>query len=362
MRKFEGFEHGIGMGGWLTNYKRFHVLRPEQQRILTIGDMEHFHSYITENDVKYVAESGFDHIRMGFDQIVLEDENGDFREEIMSLIDDFIGWCEKYGVNVVLNLHKAIGNYCDVGSSVSLFTDDKLRKDFVTFWVKMENRYHDKNAVAFEILNEVCNTGSADWNSLAKETVSAIRALNKTRKIIIGTIDWNSVEFLDELEVSDDQNVIYTFHMYAPFEFTHQRGVLQTNTCFYNRDMPYPCDIERYRDYRRTVCGYKEPYKEYDVMDKKYIYDYLAPAKRFIEKYPDAILWCGEFGVIRHVKEAWREAWFKDVISFFKENEIPYCTWNYLSTPNDGNRFSLVDDETRKFLCEDLRKILIGQF
>jgi len=26
MKRFIGFEHGMGIGGWLTNYKRFHVL------------------------------------------------------------------------------------------------------------------------------------------------------------------------------------------------------------------------------------------------------------------------------------------------------------------------------------------------
>ena len=26
MKKFTGFEHGMGIGGWLTNYKRFNVL------------------------------------------------------------------------------------------------------------------------------------------------------------------------------------------------------------------------------------------------------------------------------------------------------------------------------------------------
>ena len=50
-----------------------------------------------------------------------------------------------------------------------------------------------------------------------------------------------------------------------------------------------------------------------------------------------------------------------DVISVLKEWEIPYCVWNYLSTPNDGNRFSLVDDETRQILTPRLAKIIRGE-
>lgn len=51
----------------------------------------------------------------------------------------------------------------------------------------------------------------------------------------------------------------------------------------------------------------------------------------------------------------------KDMISFLKENEIPYCVWNYLSNPNDGNKFSLVDDDNRKILSEKMAEIIRGE-
>ena len=114
MKRFIGFEHGMGIGGWLTNYKRFNVLPMDRRMCLTIGDLEHFASYITETDVAYIASLGMDHIRLGFDQIVLEEAPYVYREEIFGHIDNFISWCKKYGLNIVLNMHKAIGNYCDI--------------------------------------------------------------------------------------------------------------------------------------------------------------------------------------------------------------------------------------------------------
>ena len=84
--------------------------------------------------------------------------------------------------------------------------------------------------------------------------------------------------------------------------------------------------------------------------------------KEWMEKNPNKILWCGEFGTIRHAKLEWRIAWFKDVITFFKEHNIPYSVWNYLSTPNDGNRFSLVDDDNRKILSPEFLHVLLGEF
>ncbi len=358
MKKFTGFEHGMGIGGWLTNYKRFNVIPLDKRLMLTIGDFEHFDSYITEKDVKYIASIGADHIRLGFDQIVLEEEPYKYRERIMKLIDNFIEWCERYNVNTVLNLHKAIGNYCDIAEDITIFDSEELQSRFVALWTMIEKRYASKPGVAFELLNEVRDVNPEDWNNLAARTIEAIRELNPERKIIIGSTIANSVDTLDTLRVFDDENVIYTFHTYEPFAFTHQQGVLQWETLVYNRKMAYPSDAEPYRDCDRVVKGLENTYAGYDRIDKKYMYDKLSPALEFMRNNPDKILWCGEFGNIRHIKPEYRINWFRDVISFLKENEIPYCVWNYLSTPNDGNRFSLVDDDTREILSQELKNTL----
>ena len=124
-KDWPGFTRGMGIGGWLTNYKRFNVL-PEHHRLpITIGDLEHFDSYITEKDIANIKSMGFDHVRLGFDQIVLEESPGKYRERTFRKVDDFIGWCEKHGLNMVLNLHKAVGNYCDIQEKVELLNNRK---------------------------------------------------------------------------------------------------------------------------------------------------------------------------------------------------------------------------------------------
>lgn len=361
MKKFKGFERGMGIGGWLTNYKRFNVLPNDRRMVLTVGDFEHFDTYITESDVKYIASLGMDHIRLGFDQIVLEEEPGVYREHIFSLIENFICLCRKYGLNTVLNLHKAIGNYCDIKEEATLLDDDALHGRFINLWLAIEERFKNYPEVAFELLNEVRDVDPEKWNNLAEKTIKALRSVNKERILIIGSTAWNSPKTLEFLKVYDDENVVYTFHMYDPDCFTHQQGVLQERQCFYNRKMPYPGDIERYRDFEKVLFGREDAYQGYERMDKKVIWDLMEGAKRFIAKNPDKILWCGEFGTIRHAKLEWREAYMRDVIEFLVKNEIPYSVWNYLSTPNDGNRFSLVDDENRKILSEELHRIILGE-
>ncbi len=363
MKKIEGFSKGMGIGGWLTNYKRFNVIPPERRMQITIGDMEHFESYITEEDIAYIASLGMDHIRLGFDQIVVEESPFVYREKIVALLRDFVEWCRKYKLRPILNMHKAVGNYCDILEEKGLMQDETLQARFVALWEMLEDEFDGENDVAFELLNEVVNAKAEEWNDVAEKAIMAIRAKNKERIIIVGGVEWNNPPALPKVKVYEDENIIYTFHCYAPHAFTHQQGVLKAGEMFYNRKMPYPCeDIERYRDHDKTVWGAKEvAYPKYERMDIAYLRDYLAPVRAFIAQNPDKILWCGEFGTIRHAKLEWRENWMRDMITILKENDIPYCVWNYLSTPNDGNRFSLVDDDDRRILSEELGRIIRGE-
>ena len=361
MKKIKGFEKGMGIGGWLTNYKRFNVL-PENKRLdITVGDMEHFSSYITERDVEYIASLGLDHIRLGFDQIVLEKSPYVYREEIITLLHSFVDWCKKYNLRVVFNLHKAIGNYCDIKESYSLMEDENLQKRFIALWLMLENEFSGDNEIMFELLNEVRDIDPSLWNSLADKTIIELRKLNKERYIIIGGTWWNAPNELKNLKIYEDDYIIYTFHNYQPSEFTHQRGVLMEKHLYYNRVLDYPTDeIEKYKEFQVLTYNNHDAYNNFKRMDIEFLRFALKPVKEFIENHPDKIVWCGEFGTIRHIKIECRESWMRDMITILKELDVPYSVWNYLSTPNDGNRFSLVDDDTRKILSQNLAKIIVG--
>ena len=358
MNPFSAYKKGMGIGGWLTNYKRFNVLNPSQYNLLTKGDMEHFHTYITEQDIIRIKNFGMDHVRLGFDQIVLEEEKGVYREEILGIIDAFIGWCQKQNLGIVLNLHKAVGNYCDIKEDTELLDDEELQERFIALWVMLAKRYADKPELAFEPLNELRDVDPEKWNRLWLRLLAEIRKISPERTVIIGGTCWNSCRKLADLTVVDDPNVIYTWHFYAPHEFTHQQSVLNAPAILYNRRMSYPCDdVERYNDYHR-LHGNPAPYTH--AINKDTLRDLTRPAFDFQAAHPDKTVWCGEFGTIRHADLTSRENWMRDVISLLKEHDMPYCVWNYLSTPNDGNRFSLVDDDTREILSPELLRIIQG--
>ena len=361
MKKLKNFDKGMGIGGWLTNYKRFNVLPPEWRMQITKGDMEHFATYITERDIAYIASLGMDHIRLGFDQIVIEETPFTYRKEIVDILKNFVAWCENYNLRPILNMHKALGNYCDILDETGLMQSKELQDRFIAVWEMLEDVFSDKEDVVFELLNEVVNATPEEWNVLADRTIDAIRRKNKNRLIMMCGNEWGKPPGLATMKVYDDENILYSFHNYAPDEFTHQQGVLQKYPLYYNRKMPYPCDdIERYRDFHR-LFGKENVYEEFARMDISFLRSVLQPVKDFMEKYPDKFLWCGEFGTIRHADITWRENWMRDMITILKEWGVPYCVWNYLSTPNDGNRFSLVDDDNRTILSDELARIIRGE-
>ena len=366
MKMFEGFERGMGIGGWLTNYKRFEVMEPQMRTILTTGDWEHFDTYITQKDVEYIASLGMDHIRLGFDQIVLEQTPFVYSERIFEIIEQFVHWCEEAKLNVILNLHKCEGNYLDLVDSVSLCDSEELQDRFVRFWLEFERRFARKDFVAFELLNESKEANAEKWNKLLDRAVAEIRKKNPTRKILLGAGRHNQVSGLADMRLMEDENIAYTFHFYTPHEFTHQRSVLRKEHIFYNRSMEYPATTQKYVDFVKLKEAYwnrpfANPYEGFDRVDKEYLRHSMRPLRQMLEQYPNVRLYCSEFGVIRHCDITYRENWLRDVISLFTELDIGYGVWNYLSTPNDGNKFSLVDDDKRLILSETLAKIIRGE-
>lgn len=357
---FDGFTHGIGIGGWLTNYKRLAFIPAEWQGVVTVGDREHFESYITESDIRQIASWGVDHIRLAFNYEILEDDRNPFvyKEEGLKYLDRAVDWCKKHRLNILLDLHMAAGASCDIQYGKSLVQDPVLRKRFIELWRFLSTHYREEGRnVAFELLNEIHVPENNLWDTLAGEAIRMIRQFSPDRRIVVGGNHYNSPAMLSELALPDDPNLIRSFHFYEPCEFTHQRRI--TNACLavYNRNLSYPSDITPYNEYFE-LFGQESPYRGLSRMDRHFMESRLAPVFAFQQEHPDKIIYCGEFGVIRHCDMKSRENFFRDLISLLDEHHIARCAWNYLSMPQDENRFSLVDDWDRKPLSEELIRII----
>jgi len=360
MKAFNGYMRGVGMGSWLTNYKRSKVMSREQMCRISPGDWEHFDTYYTLDDFKRVADWGMDHVRLPFDQVIMEDCDKPFtyREKGLAYLDRAMEWCSKCGLNVMLNMHHAVGAYCDNGES-TLFVEPEEQERFICLWEELERRYIGENCI-FEILNEPVTADYESWNELASRTIRRLHAINPSRRLMVGSVRYNSPAWLSKLRTYNDDRIVYNFHFYSPTEFTHQRCILNTEQMIWNRVMPYPGKIDRYLEYREYMNKSNQDLYGLDCMDHRYIERCMQPVLEFMDAHPDEIICCNEFSCMSHIELRQREDWYRDVIAFCLKHNIGYSAWNYMHTPYDGTKASLVREDTREILSPRLLRILQG--
>jgi len=107
----------------------------------------------------------------------------------------------------------------------ALYQNPQQEKErFLALWRQIASHFQKfPSRLLFEILNEPHGQLNAQlWNVLADTALKVIRRSNAQRVVIIGTANWGGLSSLDDLQLPDDSLLIFTFHYYEPFHFTHQ--------------------------------------------------------------------------------------------------------------------------------------------
>lgn len=319
MKQFKGFMKGINLGGWLSQ----------------CGDKyndEHYSTFITIEDIKEIVTYGVDHVRLPIDYNVIQNEDGTFIESGFGYIDKCLEWCNSFGCNIVIDLHKTCGFVFDDASYNDFFTNEALQEQFMILWEELARRYGDLDYVAFELLNEVTEPRMAKpWNEIIKKTVPRIRAIAPDVPIIVGGIYNSSIAGLPLMEAPCTHNMVYTFHCYSPFIFTHQAAP-------WIASMPegysttYPKLVSETREESAKVFGmdYDDEFEGLPdkLVDKDYFLKMFHRATAVAEKY-DVPLYCGEYGVIDRAPAEDTLTWYKDIHAALAELKIARCAWTY---------------------------------
>ena len=317
MKKFDGYKAGVNLGGWISQFRQ--------------AKKEHFDSFITEEDIKQIASWGMDHVRLPIDYMVLEDDDKPFeyKEEGFSYIDQCISWCEKYKLNIILDLHRAPGYAFHSLNENKLFDDQFLQERYIRLWQAFAKRYINYgNNVVFELLNEIVEPNSDRWNKLSRQAIEGIRQIDKERLIIIGGNNYNSVDTLYELDKMEDNNLIYTFHFYQPHIFTHQKASWEELLKDLEFEVTYPSDQKLYEAYLAKSEEFKRRYSYAKKTDKDYLRSLLQPALNFA-KERNVTLYCGEYGVIDHAPMESNLKWHEDLSDLLIEYGIGRAVWTY---------------------------------
>lgn len=320
------FKNGINLGGWLSQCDCLPAA-PE-----TADEMSrHLETYITEDDIAQIAGWGFDHVRVPVDYKLLEDAYG---EQTYRCMDRCVEWCGKHRMNMVIDLHNAEGNvYGNMDTPMPLLQEERLQEKYINLWENIAVHFRGISApvLLFELLNEVSDGSGYLWNRLYRRTVERIRVIDKDRGILIGSNEQNSPFRLKELELLDDENIIYNFHFYDPQVFTHQRADFSEEMKAYDQVVHYPGEIAGFTDFlqhnRQYIPKYAHVAME-DQVSKERMGILLKDAFDF-RRYSGYELYCGEFGVIDCADDQDAVRWIRDCMELFEEHGIGHCLWNY---------------------------------
>ena len=322
MRQLDGFSKGVNLGGWISQYAKY--------------DKEHFDTFITEADIQNIASIGFDHVRVPVDYIVLEDEDGTEKEDGFIYLDNCRKWCEKHGLNMLIDLHECYGYSFDPLKKdmdrERFFYDAEMQARFLKLWRTIADRFKDyPDQVAFEPLNEVVLIDVADaWNKVAADFIKTVREICPNHILIIGGVCYANVTTVPLLDLPMDDKIVYNFHCYEPMIFTHQAA-------YWVDGMPsdfhigYPKTLEEYRKAGEMLppdlagAVYRDGISE---IGEGFFEDIFRPAIEKAEK-DKACLYCGEYGVIDQADPEDRLRWMRDIHNVFHRHGIGYALWNY---------------------------------
>lgn len=295
---------------------------------------------IAEDDFSMIKELGFNFVRIPFSYLFFG--SGEYGRtpdpERLVLLDRAVEYGQKYGVHVMLALHRAPG-YCvnahsrfDFPEKGDLFTDDEEHRDFVAWWRTIAERYADvpAHALSFDLLNEPFNVDDATFERVFTPAIDAIEAANPERLIHVeGSYMIDFEAMTAELRpapssISQRPNVVNSVHLYHPFTLTHHECPWADELVPSDLEDPtWPYQAALKSDAGRRVLSDSES----ERWDKETI-------RTLLQQYLDLStagykVHIGEMGAYSALAHDVYLDYMRDVISLLDEYDIGYALWNF---------------------------------
>jgi endoglucanase len=280
----------------------------------------------TKQDLVNIKSLGCDVIRLPINLHFMTSGAPDYTVDplFFYFLDQIVDWCEELGVRLILDNHTG---------GVDASTASDVDKVLVPIWSQMAAHYKGRSTyLYYEVLNEPHGIADARWGQIQQAVINTIRAVDKVHTIIVTGAGWGSYNNLKFLPVYEDDNLIYSFHFYDPFMFTHQ-GASWTNPSMVPlAGVPFP-----YGAGPMPACppGLKGTWIESNL--KSYQTDGAVPrvkelinvAVRFRDER-EVPVFCGEFGVYRlNSDNDQRVYWYEVVRSYLEEKKVAWTIWDY---------------------------------
>lgn len=317
-QRAQHLEHGINTSIWFAQAPNndYSVHRLE--------------TYTTPSDIALIARLGFDHCRLSIDAgplVAWLYAGGE--TPFMNQLDRAVKTMLDNHLSVILDIHPS-SEY-----KAQLFQGSEGVGNFVALWRALAAHFApvDPDHIFFEIMNEPEQNDPYRWQGIEATVVEAIRQVAPQNTIIASGAHWSGLSDLLVLEPLADPNIIYTFHDYEPFPFTHQGATWTDPRVRPERGIPYPstpADIGPKLAEEPTLDGqyFLDEYGE-DRWDAARVENSIEFAAKWSALHHVPV-YCGEFGVFgKYAPAADRAQWIHDMRVALDKNHIGWAMWDY---------------------------------
>ena len=317
-------QHGVNIGRFLD------------------GSLENdSYSCCTEKDIADLRSVGFDHIRVLVQPGLMFDLNqpGLIAGKSLSALDQIVRNCMSQRLGIILAIALDEPRFRD-----KLAGDDAFVAKLADFWKSLANHYasaeYQSDLVFFEVLNEPGlnepDLRDERWSGIQAKLAAAIRQ-GAEHNLIIATgaqkSDLLGLLVLSPLQVD---RVIYVFHYYEPYSFTHQGETWNDSYAKFLKSgqVRYPLVPESAREAASQVPDWTQRlYALHDMegSTKDRIEDDIYMVAEWAKRQGVTVI-CDEFGVLRtNVNPKDRAAWIFDVRELLEKYKIIWTFWDYSS-------------------------------
>ncbi len=282
----------------------------------------------TKKDFQEIKSLGCDVIRLPINLHAMAGGAPDYQIDplFFRFLDEAVDICDELGISLILDNHTF---------DPSVSTKASVEKVLLKVWAQIAGRYRDRrDFLYYEILNEPHGIAPSTWGRISFNVLKKIREIDNKHTVIVGGANWNDIDSLYLLPDFKDDNIIYTFHFYDPFIFTHQGANWTDPSLVSLQGVPYPYDQTRMpscpKKLRNTwIEGNLQDY--YKNGNNEALEVLLTKAVKFRKKTGKPV-YCGEFGVYnRNASNEDRVYWYESVRKIFEKYSVPWTSWDYRS-------------------------------
>lgn len=272
---------------------------------------------------------GFKTVRIPikFDMFLKEDKVT-FNPDVLKKLGKVYGYLEAHDMTMILTYHFGVTR-----SKLSLDALQKEIKRGLDIWTQVINLFKGKgyNRIFFGLYDEPRMDENSRWELINKTAMAKLRPLDPDRYWIIGTNNYMNVTGFESLiPIPNDDKVLYAFHFYDPYIFTHQ-GAPWDKDKAYMKVLPYPfveAEMPPMPERARNDKDMSYNYNHYsEVSTRQFIEDKIKIAHDWSVKNNVPVI-CTEAGTIATIPEKYRSNYIKDVSEVLRSYSIPMVIWD----------------------------------